>query len=104
MFSVLEKRPQSYNRPGYFLCFQEHQETIFNDVSYSQITFFFLNYDYGTPRKWFCKRYFNEDKESFELGSNVKHEPGVSSKPLNISFISSVDKDRSAFVPVMTVD
>lgn len=48
--------------------------------------------------------YLDENEESLELGSNVKKEASVCSKPFNVTFITSVDKDGSSFVPVMAVD
>ena len=52
-----------------------------------------------------CKSsYFNEDKKSPELGCNIRHETGVGSKPVDVSFISGVDKDGATFAPETTVD
>lgn len=50
------------------------------------------------------KFYFDKNQESSELGSNVKHEACVGSKPLNITFIAGVDKYRGSSVPVLAVD
>lgn len=52
-----------------------------------------------------CKSsYFNENKKSPELGSNIQHETGVGSKPVDVSFISSVNKDGTTFSPETVVD
>lgn len=54
---------------------------------------------------WFIESsYFNENKKSPELGSNIRQETGVGSKPVDVSFITSVDKDRATFAPETAVD
>lgn len=55
-------------------------------------------------RRFCISLYFDEDKKSLELGSNVQHEACVGSKPFNVTFIACVDKDGATFAPEMTAD